>query len=199
MLLVSIDKELAFLFCQDRKETYSMNCKNCGKRFNQKRSEDYCSIDCKKESMKLQQVFKLKPKKCKICNIIFQPKNVIQKYCSIECQKKSIYLWYEKTKKQTYFKVFERDSFRCVYCGRSPLTHKISLVVDHVYSRKHGGQNDLFNLATCCEDCNKYKAANLLGDQLTLKIWEELNNRNKKISKYKDLIKLYFDNTYQLK
>ena len=45
-----------------------------------------------------------------------------------------------------------RDGFKCVYCD-SP--NKLTL--DHVIAKSRGGKNDWFNLATCCEPCNKKK------------------------------------------
>lgn len=39
-------------------------------------------------------------------------------------------------------------------CGRTPLTDKVRLVVDHKLPRAWGGTNDLENLQPLCEDCN---------------------------------------------
>lgn len=74
--------------------------------------------------------------------------------------------------------VFRRDGFRCTRCGaccaeqtegydggRALKTSttvcngkfKDILVVDHVVPRRFGGSNDLSNLQTLCETCNKRK------------------------------------------
>lgn len=53
------------------------------------------------------------------------------------------------------FKVFLRDHFRCVACGRSPATHlNIELHADHILARANGGKTTLENLQTLCKDCN---------------------------------------------
>lgn len=53
------------------------------------------------------------------------------------------------------FKVFMRDRFRCVACGRSPATHlNVELHADHVLAVANGGKTTLENLQTLCQDCN---------------------------------------------
>lgn len=53
------------------------------------------------------------------------------------------------------FKVFMRDRFRCVGCGRSPATHlNVELHADHVISVYDGGRTTLENLQTLCQECN---------------------------------------------
>ena len=52
-------------------------------------------------------------------------------------------------------KVLNRDSFMCVYCGRSPATHvNIQLHLDHIIPFSKGGTNTEENLQTLCQDCN---------------------------------------------
>ena len=52
----------------------------------------------------------------------------------------------------------------CEYCQRrqasSPL---IPLQMEHVIPRKHGGRDDLDNLALACADCNLHKGSDLTG------------------------------------
>jgi hypothetical protein len=52
----------------------------------------------------------------------------------------------------------------CEYCGlhqeHSPLA---SLQIEHVIPRKHGGDDDLGNLALACVDCNLSKGSNIAG------------------------------------
>lgn len=45
--------------------------------------------------------------------------------------------------------VYERDKYRCVYCG----DHK-DLTLDHVVPESLGGGTNLENLVTCCRKCN---------------------------------------------
>lgn len=53
------------------------------------------------------------------------------------------------------FKVFMRDRFRCVYCGRSPATELgVTLHADHILAVANGGKTTLENLQTLCEICN---------------------------------------------
>ncbi len=52
-------------------------------------------------------------------------------------------------------KVFQKDNFKCVYCDRSPATHKrIYLHVDHIVPFSRGGKTILENLQTLCQKCN---------------------------------------------
>ncbi len=53
------------------------------------------------------------------------------------------------------FKVFMRDRFRCLACGRSPATHlNLELHADHIVSVHDKGKTTLENLQTLCQDCN---------------------------------------------
>ncbi|TWP34094.1 HNH endonuclease [Leekyejoonella antrihumi] len=46
---------------------------------------------------------------------------------------------------------------RCAMCGRTPLEHHVTLVVDHRIPQSWGGSNDVDNLQPLCEDCNAGK------------------------------------------
>jgi hypothetical protein len=53
------------------------------------------------------------------------------------------------------FKVFIRDRFRCVACGRRPVTHlNIEFHADHIVSVADGGKTTLENLQTLCQGSN---------------------------------------------
>ena len=60
--------------------------------------------------------------------------------------------------------VRERAGDRCEYCGlhqdESPLA---PLHVEHIRPRKHGGSDQLDNLALACVDCNLHKSSDLAG------------------------------------
>lgn len=58
--------------------------------------------------------------------------------------------------KRTRFEIFKRDSFRCVYCGATPLQR--DLRVDHVVAIANGGTDDPPNLVTTCDPCNAGKS-----------------------------------------
>lgn len=55
------------------------------------------------------------------------------------------------------FRVFVRDNFTCRVCGRSPVTHGISLEADHITAYTKGGETIFENLQTLCMDCNRGK------------------------------------------
>jgi len=56
---------------------------------------------------------------------------------------------------QLRFRVFQRDRFRCVACGRSPASDlNIILHADHVVPVALGGKTAIENLQTLCQGCN---------------------------------------------
>jgi hypothetical protein len=56
-------------------------------------------------------------------------------------------------------RVYERDRFRCRYCGRTPVTDlSIQLHVDHIHPFAKGGDTVLENLQTLCSACNLGKS-----------------------------------------
>lgn len=59
------------------------------------------------------------------------------------------------------FEVFQRDGFRCRYCGKGPTNGSI-LEADHFVPRSKGGPDTIANLVTACAECNRGKAARTL-------------------------------------
>ena len=53
-------------------------------------------------------------------------------------------------------RIFERDHYRCVYCGDVFADELLTL--DHVQPRVKGGDHSDGNLVTCCQACNELKA-----------------------------------------
>jgi 5-methylcytosine-specific restriction endonuclease McrA len=51
--------------------------------------------------------------------------------------------------------IFERDRYRCVYCGQVYPVEE--LTVDHVQPRSRGGDRSGGNLVTACMGCNTRK------------------------------------------
>ena len=51
--------------------------------------------------------------------------------------------------------IFERDEFRCVYCGEQFPVEELTL--DHVEPRVRGGDRSEGNLVTACKGCNTRK------------------------------------------
>jgi 5-methylcytosine-specific restriction endonuclease McrA len=60
--------------------------------------------------------------------------------------------------------IFERDEYRCVYCGERFDVGE--LTVDHVQPRMRGGDRSSGNLVTACNACNVRKGGTRLADFL---------------------------------
>jgi 5-methylcytosine-specific restriction endonuclease McrA len=60
--------------------------------------------------------------------------------------------------------IFERDDYRCVYCGA--VFPADQLTVDHVQARVRGGDRSGGNLVTACSGCNTAKGHRRVGDFL---------------------------------
>ena len=58
-------------------------------------------------------------------------------------------------------KVSERANYRCEYCRRLETDSFIRYQIDHIISRKHGGNTSLENLAYSCSICNNAKGSDL--------------------------------------
>lgn len=53
------------------------------------------------------------------------------------------------------YRVLTRDNYKCVLCGRSPVTHHgVSLHTDHILPYSDGGKTVIGNLRTLCNECN---------------------------------------------
>jgi len=61
-------------------------------------------------------------------------------------------------------RIFERDAYRCVYCGQQFPSEE--LTVDHVEPRVRGGDRSDGNLVTACRACNTLKGHRRLSDFL---------------------------------
>jgi 5-methylcytosine-specific restriction endonuclease McrA len=55
--------------------------------------------------------------------------------------------------------IFERDDYRCQYCGNH--FEPLSLNLDHVIPRDRGGKTSWENIVTSCIKCNSRKANRL--------------------------------------
>jgi 5-methylcytosine-specific restriction endonuclease McrA len=60
--------------------------------------------------------------------------------------------------------IFERDDYRCVYCG--VVFPADQLTVDHVQARVRGGDRSGGNLVTACSGCNTAKGHRRAGEFL---------------------------------
>jgi len=81
---------------------------------------------------------------------------------------------------QTRQHVRQRAGHCCEYCQLTEAQSPVAkLQIEHILPRKHGGGDDLANLALACIDCNLHKGANLTGiDPDTGQIVELFNPRN---------------------
>lgn len=69
--------------------------------------------------------------------------------------------------KRIRFEVFKRDKFTCQYCGK--MAPEVVLEVDHIKPVSKGGSNELLNLITSCQDCNRGKSNIELSDDSVVK------------------------------
>ncbi len=63
-------------------------------------------------------------------------------------------------KKKLY--IYNRDKGKCFYCKKNLKYRQITL--DHYFPLSKGGKDEVFNLVTCCKDCNRYKGNIVLPD-----------------------------------
>ena len=61
-------------------------------------------------------------------------------------------------------RIFDRDAYRCVYCGQQFPPEE--LTIDHVEARVRGGDRSDGNLVTACRGCNTLKGHRRLSDFL---------------------------------
>ena len=76
--------------------------------------------------------------------------------------------------------VFERARGICEYCGIRIDDTYFGGEIDHIRSRKHGGADEILNLALACQPCNRAKGTDLTSiDDLTQKLTLLFNPRTK--------------------
>lgn len=63
--------------------------------------------------------------------------------------------------KRTRQEVARRAGFRCEYCRIKEEDSFLSFQIDHIVGKKHGGGDEIDNLAPACPHCNQYKGADL--------------------------------------
>lgn len=178
-----------------RKATPPVRCIVCDKLFGYAtKSRPYCTRLCKNIATQEKSV-------CLRCNGYFHPNNAQQVYCGKKCANNVQLLAsreYRNLKnKASTFTIFERDNFKCVYCGAS--AHKgATLHVDHIYPQSYGGGNDVFNLVSSCSDCNVSKGDRPFTEAKTIELWarnKQLDIKFGVITSYDCLVQL-FDKNY---
>lgn len=91
---------------------------------------------------------------------------------------------------RTRFEVFKRDRFTCHYCGKHP--PDVLLEADHIVPRAAGGTDEMANLITACQDCNRGKGSGLLHEGSAPVVRpatiEELNERIEQAKAYMEAV-----------
>lgn len=88
------------------------------------------------------------------------------------------------------FRIFERDGFRCQYCGGTPPT--VILQIDHIHPVSKGGDNDEENLVTSCMRCNAGKGARVIEPQAIPRDFrsmaDDANARAEQLEAYREAV-----------
>jgi 5-methylcytosine-specific restriction endonuclease McrA len=120
-------------------------------------------------------------KNCRFCTKEFLAKSKTIVYCSKYCREQ-----YDIELKQNRnygrFEIFERDKFKCCYCGRTPYEDNIKLVIEHIYPRFKGGSNNLYNVITSCHECNLEKYGRIIQIDIIKSLWKRNEKLNSKYS-----------------
>ena len=93
------------------------------------------------------------------------------RWCGVQCSPDSV---------QSRFVILQRDEFRCIYCGVSSVEDGVKLHIDHITPAIKGGIGRAFNLVTACNRCNTHKQAKLLAKDILDRIFNLVDERNKK-------------------
>lgn len=75
--------------------------------------------------------------------------------------------------------IFQRDDFRCVYCGKSSVEDQVKLEAEHVVPRSQGGTDTAGNLVTSCLECNRSKFDQELEDEQVERLLRIAAERNR--------------------
>ena len=111
----------------------------------------------------------------------------MEKYCK-QCGRvfKSTRTGRQSIPRKLRHQVFQRDGYRCRECGAT--NKQTRLHVDHIKPVAKGGTNDLNNLQTLCEECNKAKYT----DEWVGGEKESVLEYNKRIERNEERGKNYF-------
>jgi len=115
--------------------------------------------------------------KCAWCDAVIVGARPKRLYCSIRCSRRA----QGAKKRKNYFLLFERDFFRCVYCGKSSIEHGVSLALDHVIPRSKGGKDVAGNLTVSCHECNSHKCARILRPSVIRRLLWLIEQRNEQL------------------
>ena len=85
-----------------------------------------------------------------------------------------------RRKRRKAWLIFQRDDFRCVYCGKSSVEDKVKLEAEHVVPRSMGGEDTAGNLVTACRECNRSKFDQELEQDQIDRLLAVAHERNRK-------------------
>ncbi len=176
-----------------RKGHYKRTCEICHCEFNTKFIDKVACTPCTSSTKK-----DFGTADCKNCGEKFKKTTSFNVYCGEKCRLEVMFKRYRENKEATYFVIFERDEFTCVYCGKSSIEDGVKLVIDHVYPRSNGGENEILNLVTACCDCNAIKSGNNLSKETILRIWKRNSELNKRCEENYDDLTAEFNKIYGL-
>lgn len=143
--------------------------------YNQAASPDGKARACKTCSFPGYTPWDNSPRICPNCQSEFVPTQSNQVYCCPQCSE----AYYEKELRRVgRFRILERDSFRCIYCGMSSVENATELHVDHIIPRAAGGQDIASNLVTSCKRCNLEKHCRIMSEDNITRILTEVQKRN---------------------
>jgi 5-methylcytosine-specific restriction endonuclease McrA len=161
------------------------NCGICGKSMpRHTRNVSYCSDKCQK--VRREQINEAKRTQfteiiCDQCDKLFLPINPRQKRCSQACRSAHQKNRYEIENKRE-FSIFNRDGFRCIYCGKSSIEDNIKLNIDHLIPFSENNIHSIDNLITSCQKCNTSKYNKILTSEILERIKLVINTRNNKLT-----------------
>ena len=113
---------------------------------------------------------------CKHCGKIFEFDKRTG-FCSGKCKNEFHLIRKENFDKieNARFTIFNRDDFKCVYCGSSSIEDSVKLCIDHIDPYKLTKNNNIYNLITSCISCNLSKGVM----KLPKEIYERIISRNR--------------------
>jgi 5-methylcytosine-specific restriction endonuclease McrA len=156
---------------------FTPTCPICSKPFKAYRDTAvYCSSICRNKAYELRawnvSVTCTFERQCKICESTFQTSFSAKIYCSPECKLLS------RVDEWRPFRIFERDFFRCVYCGKTSIEDGIKLHADHIYPKSKGGKDIAGNLVTACSICNVSKSNRIISPSVQRRLILLVHQRN---------------------
>jgi hypothetical protein len=99
-------------------------------------------------------------KTCSACSRSYVGYKNHNEACSPAC-KPNVKKVSQKKVQLSRWEILKRDSFKCLYCGRSS-RDGFQLEIDHIIPASKGGRPTADNVTACCDLCNFHKAAEAL-------------------------------------